>query len=66
MEQDSRYLYDIRNSSDYVLFSGRGAGHGVGLCQDGAEEMGREGKSYREILSFYYPGAQLNKPEQVK
>jgi stage II sporulation protein D len=38
----------------------------VGLCQDGAEEMGREGKTYREILAFYYPGAQLNKPEPVK
>jgi stage II sporulation protein D len=59
-------LYDIRNSGDHVLFSGRGAGHGVGLCQAGAEEMGREGKTYREILSFYYPGTQLNKPEQTK
>ncbi len=59
-------LYDVRNSGDHILFSGRGAGHGVGLCQDGAEEMGREGKTYREILSFYYPGTQINMPEPVK
>jgi stage II sporulation protein D len=52
-------LYEIRNGGQEVIFSGRGSGHGVGLCQAGAEEMAREGKSYREILSFYYPGAEL-------
>lgn len=40
-------------------FRGSGAGHGVGLCQRGADEMGREGKSYREILAFYYPGTSV-------
>jgi stage II sporulation protein D len=39
-----------------VAFTGKGSGHGVGLCQRGADEMGREGRSYREILAFYYPG----------
>ena len=34
-------------------------GHGVGLCQIGAEVMGEEGHSYREILAFYYPGTRL-------
>jgi stage II sporulation protein D len=52
-------LYEVRNSGGQVYFSGRGSGHGVGLCQAGAEEMAREGKSYREILAFYYPGTQL-------
>jgi stage II sporulation protein D len=52
-------LYDIRNSGGKVLFSGRGSGHGVGMCQAGEEEMAREGKSYTEILIFYYPGTQL-------
>jgi len=37
-------------------FRGTGAGHGVGLCQRGADQMGVEGRSYREILAFYYPG----------
>ena len=35
---------------------GRGYGHGVGLCQAGAFEMAKEGRSEREILSFYFPG----------
>ena len=57
-------LYEIRNSGEKVILSGRGAGHGVGLCQAGAEEMAREGKSYREILSFYYPGTHLTRSQQ--
>ena len=52
-------LYDVRNFGDKVLFSGRGAGHGVGLCQAGAEEMARQGKRYTEILNFYFPGTDL-------
>lgn len=52
-------LYEVRNAGEQIVFSGRGSGHGVGLCQAGAEEMAREGNGYREILSFYYPGAQI-------
>jgi stage II sporulation protein D (peptidoglycan lytic transglycosylase) len=52
-------LYEVRNQGEHIVFSGRGAGHGVGMCQAGAEEMAGEGKNYREILSFYYPGTQL-------
>jgi stage II sporulation protein D len=51
--------YDLRVDGDRVMFNGRGSGHGVGLCQVGAEVMGEEGKSYREILAFYYPGTRL-------
>ena len=40
---------------------GRGWGHGVGLCQTGAAFMAHEGKSYGEILSFYYPDTVLRK-----
>jgi stage II sporulation protein D len=35
---------------------GRGYGHGVGLCQAGAFEMATEGRSEKDILSFYFPG----------
>lgn len=42
-----------------LLFNGLGAGHGVGLCQRGADEMGRAGRSYRDILAFYYPGTAI-------
>ena len=51
--------YDVSVHGDTIIFHGRGSGHGVGLCQVGAEVMGEEGHSYREILSFYYPGTRL-------
>lgn len=56
-------LFDVRSQPDGVVFSGRGSGHGVGLCQAGAEEMAREGMSYRDILDFYYPGSQIASKE---
>jgi stage II sporulation protein D len=56
--------YDVRVESSRVVFHGRGSGHGVGLCQVGAEVMGQEGHSYREILSFYYPGTRLGASAQ--
>ena len=34
-------------------------GHGVGMSQRGAQQMAFLGKSYREILAYYYPGATL-------
>jgi stage II sporulation protein D len=52
-------LYEVSDRGDRLSFHGRGLGHGVGLCQIGAEIMGEEGRSYREILSFYYPGTKL-------
>src|SRR5271165_6187142 len=52
-------LYDVSDEGNVVAFHGRGSGHGVGLCQVGAEVMGEEGHSYREILAFYYPGTKL-------
>jgi stage II sporulation protein D len=44
-----------------VSFSGRGWGHGSGMCQDGAIAMAEAGASYREILQQYYSGASLKK-----
>ncbi len=51
--------YEVHVEGDRIAFHGRGSGHGVGLCQTGAEVMGEEGRSYREILAFYYPGTRL-------
>ncbi len=47
---------------EFVL-SGRGLGHGVGLCQWGALEMALRGSNYRAILRYYYPGAQIRSAE---
>jgi stage II sporulation protein D len=48
--------FSISRVEDSIVFKGKGYGHGVGLCQWGALQMAREGKNYKEILAFYYPG----------
>jgi stage II sporulation protein D len=52
-------LYDVALRNGRFVFEGSGAGHGVGLCQRGADQMGVDGRSYREILAFYYPGTSI-------
>ncbi|MBI3239276.1 MAG: SpoIID/LytB domain-containing protein [Flavobacteriia bacterium] len=48
-----------------VVLRGRGYGHGVGLCQEGAMKMAKYGYSYRQILLYYFPGVKVvNQLEQ--
>jgi len=42
-------------------FSGRGWGHGVGLCQVGAFRLAQTGQSYADILKKYYQGIKIGK-----
>ena len=49
----------IEEKNEHVLFVGRGFGHGVGLCQEGAIHMAELGFSYKEILDFYYTDIHL-------
>ncbi len=51
--------YQITLNNGVSHFEGKGYGHGVGLCQTGSFEMAAEGRNYRGILSFYFPGTQL-------
>ena len=48
--------YSLGVSGSALEIKGRGYGHGVGLCQAGAFEMAKEGRSDTEILGFYFPG----------
>ena len=44
---------------DEYIFKGRGWGHGIGLCQEGAKVKAGKGWDYRKILRNYYPGTRL-------
>ena len=57
-------LFEVRRDGDRFAFQGYGAGHGTGLCEKGAGVMADEGRSYREILAFYYPGATVGPSAQ--
>ncbi|MCX5783862.1 MAG: SpoIID/LytB domain-containing protein [Elusimicrobia bacterium] len=48
----------IHRGNDFEIM-GRGSGHGVGLCQEGAKQMALNKKDYRRILKYYYPGAEI-------
>lgn len=39
--------------------TGRGVGHGMGLCQLGAADMARRGASFDRILAHYYPNTRI-------
>jgi SpoIID/LytB domain protein len=53
--------FDVEMTDDEVILRGHGWGHGVGLCQIGAAVMAAQGKTFEEILSFYYPGTTLER-----
>lgn len=54
-----------RTENDRIIFTTRGHGHGVGLCQYGADGMGREGKNYQEILKYYYQGVEISRRQEA-
>ena len=53
--------FDVEKQGDRFILHGKGWGHGVGMCQIGAAVMGEQGKTYDEILLFYYRNAQIQK-----
>ena len=47
-----------------IIFTTIGYGHGVGMCQYGADGMAQAGYDYRQILQHYYPGTQIKTEQQ--
>jgi stage II sporulation protein D len=52
-------FFSVYSTGDSIILKGRGYGHGVGLCQEGAMVMASKGFTYREIINFYYTGVFL-------
>jgi stage II sporulation protein D len=53
--------FELRRTSSGFHFSGRGSGHGVGLCCIGAARLGDRGKDARHILARYFPGLDVSR-----
>ena len=51
--------FEVEKQDNRFILHGSGWGHGVGLCQIGAAVMGEQGKTYDEILLFYYRNASI-------
>jgi len=53
--------YNKERRVTYFTFTGKGWGHGVGLCQVGAYGMAQAGADYKEILKKYYREIKIEK-----
>lgn len=53
--------FQCRHDGERLIFKTTGYGHGVGLCQYGADGLAKQGRDYRQILTYYYQGVQLSK-----
>jgi stage II sporulation protein D len=53
--------HDDRGRIDRFVFTGKGWGHGVGLCQVGSYGLARSGATAEAILGHYYTGITLAK-----
>lgn len=57
----STLIDSVTPSSGGFEFRGKGWGHGVGMCQYGARQLASLGYNYRQILAYYFPGAEVRK-----
>ncbi|HEY3416623.1 MAG TPA: SpoIID/LytB domain-containing protein, partial [Armatimonadota bacterium] len=65
-------LFDLKISRDAAgqptgyVFTGAGRGHGIGLCQWGADGRAKAGQTCRQILKAYFPGTRLSDEKVAK
>ncbi|MBK8369157.1 MAG: SpoIID/LytB domain-containing protein [Bacteroidetes bacterium] len=52
-------FFSVVAVGDTVIFKGKGFGHGVGMCQEGAMRMAKLGYKCPEVINFYYQKTQL-------
>lgn len=57
--------FTIQQKNDHFIFTTKGYGHGVGMSQYGANGMAEEGKTYEEILSYYYQDIEISSINDV-
>ncbi|MBO7053757.1 MAG: SpoIID/LytB domain-containing protein [Bacteroidales bacterium] len=59
-------FFCIDSRENEIVIYGKGFGHGVGMSQEGAMEMARQGYSYQDILHFYYTNVSLMNISKLK
>ncbi len=52
--------FALRTEDDTLTIEGKGLGHGIGLCQEGATILARQKHDYRRILSHYFPNLSVS------
>jgi stage II sporulation protein D len=59
-------FFSVKKEGDYVIFKGKGYGHGVGLSQEGAIKMVRYRFTASQIIKFYYKDVDIINYEEIK
>jgi stage II sporulation protein D len=57
--------FSIQQRDDHLIFTTKGFGHGVGMSQYGANGMAQEGKTYAEIIQYYYQDVEITSIKQA-
>lgn len=57
--------FDLSCTGDSVIIYGKGFGHGVGLCQEGAMEMAKQGCNEEEIIHYYFRNVVINERKKI-
>ncbi|SET65599.1 stage II sporulation protein D [Oceanobacillus limi] len=52
--------FTINQKDNYLVFETKGNGHGVGMSQYGANGMAKEGKTYKDIVNYYYKDVEIS------
>lgn len=58
-------FFEVRRSGDSFIFNGKGFGHGLGLCQEGARGAARAGLGFDRILMHYFPGTRIAGADRI-
>jgi stage II sporulation protein D len=61
MKVKSTMIKNLKVDGSKINISGNGFGHGVGMCQFGAYGMAKKGKTFKTILTHYYPGTEIKR-----
>lgn len=57
--------FTIKQNNDHLVFTTKGYGHGIGMSQYGANGMAKEGKTYEEIIKYFYQGVEIDQLQEV-
>ena len=64
--RDIRFHFKLKSTyfscfpdGEMVVLKGRGFGHGVGMCQEGAMSMANKGFDYKKIIRHYFDGVEF-------
>ncbi len=59
-------FFSIKPNGEQLVFSGRGYGHGVGMCQEGAMNMAKKGCKFDDIIKYYYHNVNIIPIKKLK